>query len=124
MLVRYATDCELDPPPEYVRTGLHTRGGGHAGYRAAAADLRDAWEQMAITPLEILDAGDRAVVLGRVHIRARASGVEWDSEIGVAYRLKRGLVARESPRFDWNEALRAAGIPPEAAETPRSHATS
>jgi hypothetical protein len=65
---------------------------------------------MDITPVEIFEAGDRAVILGHVHIRARGSGVEWDSQIGVAYWLEDGLVVRECPFFDWEEALRAAGI--------------
>jgi ketosteroid isomerase-like protein len=111
MLVRYAPDCQFEPPPEYVRAGMRSAYSGHVGAREQAADLRESWERMDITPLEIVDAGDRLVVLGHVHIRARGSRVELDSQIGVAYWVRRGLIVRECPFFDWDEALRAAGIP-------------
>jgi hypothetical protein len=111
ILVRYAPDCQFEPPPEYVSAGLRSAYRGHAGAREQAADLREAWERMDITPIEIVDAGDRFVILGHVHIRARGSGVELDSEIGVANWLEQGLVARECPFFAWDEALRAASIP-------------
>ena len=110
MLVRYASNCQFEPPPEFVEAGLRSAYNGHAGAREQAADLRDAWERMDITPRELLDAGDQAVILGDVHIRARGSGVEWDSQIGVAYWFKAGLVVRERPFFSWDGALRAAGI--------------
>ena len=111
MLVRYAPDCLFESPPEYVSAGMRGAYYGHAGAREQAADLRESWEQMDITPLEIVDAGERFVILGHVHIRGRGSGAEWDSEIGVAYWLEQGLVVRQCPFFDWDEALRAAGIP-------------
>jgi ketosteroid isomerase-like protein len=126
MLVRYARDCQFEPPAEYVEAGMRRAYSGHAGAREQAVDLRDSWEQMDITPLEIVDAGDRWVVLGHVHIRGSRSGVEVSSEIGVAYWVERGLVVRECPFFDWAEALRAAGIaaaPAGAGPTHRPTAT-
>jgi ketosteroid isomerase-like protein len=110
MLVRYAPDCQFEPPAEYVSAGMRNAYRGHAGAREQAADLRESWERMDITPCEIVDAGDRFVVLGQVHIRARRSRAEWDSEIGVAYWVERGLIVRECPFFDWDQALRAADI--------------
>jgi hypothetical protein len=111
MLVRFAPDCRFESPPAYVDAGLRSVYLGHAGAREQAADLREAWERMDIVPLEIVDAGNRFLILGHVHIRARGSGVELDSQIGVAYWVERGSCVRHSPFFDWDEALRAAGIP-------------
>jgi hypothetical protein len=111
MLVRFAPNCQFESPSEYVSAGMRDSYSGHAGAREQAAELHDSWEQMDITPLELIDVGDRFVLLGRVHIRARGSGVELDSQLGVAYWIERGLVVRHSPFFDWEEAIRTAGIP-------------
>ena len=110
MLVRYAPDCRFEPPPEFVSVGMQSTYHGHAGAREQAADLRESWERMDITPLEIVDADPRAAVLGHLRLRARGSGVEMDVPFGVAYWIERGLVVRERWFLDWDEALHAAGI--------------
>jgi hypothetical protein len=49
--------------------------------------------------------------LGRVHLRARGSGIEFDSPIGsVVWTGRDGLVARERDFGDWSEALEAVGL--------------
>jgi hypothetical protein len=77
--------------------------------------LRESWEKADTTPLEIVDAGNRLVNLGEVHIRARGSGVELDSPLGQALWIERGLVVRERWFLDWDAALRAADISTTAA---------
>jgi hypothetical protein len=61
-------------------------------------------------PLEIEDAGDRIVFLGRRHIRGRGSGAEVDFRFGEADWVRRGLIVRSCVFYNWDEALRAAGI--------------
>jgi hypothetical protein len=62
-------------------------------------------------PTEIVDAGDRFVILGHIHTHARGSGIELDSPVGQTLWIKRGLVVRNSPFVDWDAALRAANLP-------------
>jgi ketosteroid isomerase-like protein len=110
MLVRYAPDYHFEPQREMVTAGMRSVYRGHAGFREAAADLRDAWERADLTPLELFDAGDVFVVLGHFQPRGGGSGIELDSPFGGVYSVERGLVVRERLFFDWDEALRAAGI--------------
>jgi hypothetical protein len=110
MLVRYAGDYQYGTWSEFVGAGLRSSYRGHAGAREFTADLGDAFERIEITPFEILDAGDRVVVLGRAHVRARASGVELDSPLAQVVWAERGLVVRDSLLSDWDNALRAACI--------------
>jgi ketosteroid isomerase-like protein len=122
MVVRYAPDYEFEPA--FVGTGMRSVYRGHAGFREFAADLREAFEHFDLTPLEIVDAGDRVVFLGRIHTHARGSGVELDSPIGQVIWIERGLNVRDRGFLDWNEALRAAGIPVDLGLAPDADAPS
>jgi hypothetical protein len=114
MLVRYARDYQYETLSEFVAAGLRSSYAGHAGAREFTVDLSEAFDQMDLTPLEVLDAGDRFVVLGRFRARGRGSGVETDSPLGQAFWIERGLVVRDCLFLDWDAALRAAGIPTDA----------
>jgi ketosteroid isomerase-like protein len=109
-LVRFAPDYEYDPPREWLVAGMPNHYRGHAGLRQWAADLHDAWEFVDHTPLELVDVGQVFVFRCRVRLRARASGIEFDSELGQVFWLERGLIVRERDFGDWDEALAAAGI--------------
>jgi hypothetical protein len=110
MLVRYARDCQFEAVSAFNGAGVRASFGGHAGVREWTADVGEAWEQMRMTPLEILDAGGRLVILGRWHTRGRGSGVEQDSRLGQAIWIERGLAVRDCLFLDWDEALEAAGL--------------
>jgi SnoaL-like domain len=120
MLVRYSPDCLFEPPPEFVAAGMRGLYRGHAGAREQEVDLRESFERLDVTPLEIIDGRDRLVVLGRFHVRARGSGVELDSPAAVAYRTQGSLVVGERIFLDWDAALRAAGFLATAAASDRS----
>ena len=109
ILVRYAPECHLEPPHEWTAAGMRSSYRGHAGWREWAADWFEAWERMEMTSLEIVEAANPVVVLGRVHQRARKSGIELDSPYGSVYWTERGLIVRESHFVDLDETLRAAG---------------
>jgi ketosteroid isomerase-like protein len=112
MLVRYAPDCQVEPYRAMVGVGgMRTSYDGHAGLRELAADLREAWERIELIPQEIVDAGNPVVILGDVRLRARGSGVEFESPIGSVLWSERGMATLERDFGDWDEALRAAGIP-------------
>jgi ketosteroid isomerase-like protein len=110
-VVRFAPNYDYDPPAEWLLAGMPSHYRGHAGLRQWAADLHEAWEFLDHTPLELIDAGDMFVFRCHVHLRARASGIEFESQLGQVFWLDRGRIGRERDFTDWDEALRAAGIP-------------
>jgi ketosteroid isomerase-like protein len=111
MLAIYARECQLEMPSEFVELGMRSVYEGHQGIRELSADLREAFEEMARRPQEILDAGDRTVILGRIHTHARSSGVELDSQVGDVVWVEHGLIVRQCVFLDWDAAIRAASIP-------------
>ena len=93
---------------------------GHAGLREWSADLREAWEFLDHTPLEVVDAGDVVAFLCQIRLRARTSGIELDSRLGQVFWIERGLIVRERDFSDWDEALRVVGIPTAAVDGGRA----
>lgn len=110
-LVRFAPDFHYDAPPEWLIAGMPGVYRGHAGLREWSADLRESWEFLDHTPLELVDAGDVFAFHCRIRLRARSSGIELDSHLGQVFWMERGLIARERDFSDWDEALREVGIP-------------
>jgi hypothetical protein len=86
-LVRFATDYHYDPPSEWLLPGMPSVYRGHAGLRNWAADLREAWEFLDHTPLELVDAGGAIAFLCHIRLRARASGIELDTRLGHVFGL-------------------------------------
>jgi hypothetical protein len=112
MFVRFVRDLEYEPPREWQAAGMRSVYRGRAGLREWAVDMRDAWEWVENRPLEIIDAGEVLVFRNHVRLRARGSGIEFDSTFGFVLWIERGLIVRESDFSDWDEALRVAGIAP------------
>jgi hypothetical protein len=105
-LVRFAPDYHYDAPPEWLIAGMPSVYRGHAGLREWSANLRDAWEFLDHTPLELVDGGDVLAFLCKIRLRGRASGIELDSRLGQVFWIERGLVVRERDFSDWDDALR------------------
>jgi ketosteroid isomerase-like protein len=84
---------------------------GHTGLREWFAELREAWEILDHTPLEVVDAGDVIAFLCKIRLRGRTSGIELDSRLGQVFWIEGGLIVRERDFSDWDEALRALGVP-------------
>ena len=109
-LVRFSPDWHYTPPKEWLITGMPDEYRGHAGLRQWAADLREAWEFVDHTPLEVVDAGDVAAFLCKVRLRGRSTGIELDSSLGQVFWVEDGLIVREHDFADWDDALRSLGI--------------
>ncbi len=118
-LVRFAPDYHYEPPNEWLLPGMPSAYEGHAGLRQWAQDLREAWEILDHTPLELVDCGDVLAFLCKVRLRGRRSGIELDSRLGQVFWLERGLIARERDFGDWNQALRLIGAPQEFENSTR-----
>ena len=123
-LVRFSPDWYYDAPREWLIAGMPSVYRGHAGLREWFAELREAWDILDHTPLEVVDAGDVVAFLCQIKLRARASGIELDSRLGQVFWVKRGLIVREHDFSDWDDALRALGIPVETASTNRGQVVS
>jgi ketosteroid isomerase-like protein len=75
--------------------------------------LRENFETMAEFRTEVgevRDLDDKVVVLGSVHTRGHASGVELDSPIGFVASFQAGRVIRLEVFVDPAKALEAAGL--------------
>jgi uncharacterized protein (TIGR02246 family) len=75
--------------------------------------LRDFFETMAEFRTEVgevRDLDDKVVVLGSVHSRGQASGVELDSPIAFVASFQEGRVTRLEVFVDPTKALEAAGL--------------
>lgn len=120
MLVRYASQVEFDFPPGQQTLGLS---GTFRGREAMVAGLREQIEGWGSAELElayVLDLGDRALALGFLHVRGRASGVRLRQELGQLVTAgPEGLTVRDQAWFSWEEALRAAELDPGALVLPR-----
>jgi ketosteroid isomerase-like protein len=86
-----AEELEYVNPSDAVETG--TRHG-----RSALAAPFEAYEEFDITPDRYVPVGaDRVVVIAKVHIRARESGVEIDTHQGYVWTVRDGRAVR----FEW-----------------------
>jgi len=103
----------LDPqiqwvnPPDAVERGTRT---GLDAFTAAADALSDTFEAVSADIDEMLDVGDRVVVLATLHGRGRGSGAEVERRQGYVWTLRDG----KAIRFEWfnspDAAMKAAGI--------------
>ena len=75
------------------------------------ADWPTQWEDFRMDLVEIIDAGDDAVVsVTRHRGRGRESGIEMDFEVFYVHRLRHGRLARLEMFFSREQALEAGGL--------------
>jgi ketosteroid isomerase-like protein len=84
---------------------------GHEGLRAWAAASEAAFEELRVTPEEFRDLGDRVLMLGRVVVRGRGSGVPVESQVAFLTTVRGGRIVHAKGFLDWDQALEAAGLP-------------
>jgi ketosteroid isomerase-like protein len=84
---------------------------GHSGYRAYVSAAAEVWgTETRFEPTELIDLGDRVVVLADAPLRAQASGVPLTLKFAYVTTLKDGRVIRQQEFHDHAEALEAAGL--------------
>ena len=118
MLVLYATDVvtELDPDLEVV--GLAGPFRGHEGRLEWERAFQEEWQRWEALPTTVLDLGDRQVVLGKLRLAGKVSGLELEREVAQVLTPRDGLVAHERIFMAWDKGLRAAGLDPDAIVLP------
>jgi ketosteroid isomerase-like protein len=67
---------------------------GIEGARRWFADMDEVWEQFRFESAELIDAGDRVVVIGRLVGKGKASGIEVEQPIAVVWTVRDGRIVR------------------------------
>jgi ketosteroid isomerase-like protein len=83
---------------------------GHAGYREAWQKLLEAFEDLTWEPQEVIDLGDRLILVNRWSAHGAGSGVPVSQLMFHLYTFRRGLVVKQEDFADRGEALQAAGL--------------
>ena len=84
---------------------------GKAALRAYIQDWIDTFHEFRIEPVELIELDDdRVVAVMRFGGRAKLSGVETDSTLGVIFTIRHGMIARGREYATREEALEAAGL--------------
>jgi ketosteroid isomerase-like protein len=104
-----APDFEYVSPPDAMEPGIRR---GEEGLRHVLQTLDDTYAERRFDVERILEAGERVVVLGRITMQGRSSGVALQGEGAQIWTLRDGLVARIEWYLTQDEALRAAGLEP------------
>jgi ketosteroid isomerase-like protein len=107
---------EIDPEVLHRDVVLHSRltnatYHGHDGVRRWMAEVDGQFEEWHSSIDEFRDAADeRLLVLGTIHLRGRASGVEFDQPMGWVATFAGNQVTELSLIPDHTQALEAAGL--------------
>jgi ketosteroid isomerase-like protein len=70
----------------------------------------EAWDERRLEPQELIDAGDKIVVLLREYRRGRASGVELVNDTAAVFVVRDGRIVRGQGYMDPAKALEAVGV--------------
>jgi hypothetical protein len=110
--IGFPPELEYYPYREFVEAGLaepcyH----GPAGYRTYIEGTYEVWgADVRLEPTELIDLGDRIVMLADMPMRAQASGVPLGETYACVSTLKDGRVIRQRDFLDQAEALGTVGL--------------
>jgi ketosteroid isomerase-like protein len=100
----------LDPAIEHdQRAGLFLDGVfyGPEGVRAALEEIHADWDDLRLDPEELVELGDRYLVMLRMRARVRDSEAELDAQIAHIWEFRDGRAVRWGVFGDRAEALRS-----------------
>jgi ketosteroid isomerase-like protein len=106
----FAPDVEMDFTVRVFNPKVYV---GYDGLREFRAEAAEVWEELVITTEELIEHGDRVLVLSHVHARGRGSGIEIDTHGAGIWTVKDGrlwryrLLRSEASRDDAIAALSA-----------------
>ncbi len=97
VVIAFHPELEYLPADEVVDLGLSDRCyHGHSGYRTYVSATNEVWgTDTRFEPTELIDLGDRLVVLAQAPMRAQASGVPLTLEFAYVMTVKDGLAIRQ-----------------------------
>jgi len=104
-------DHEYYPARGWAEAGLEPRYRGPEGYREFVSNWSEVFgADLRLEPAELIDLGDRLVILGELPVRGQASGVRVTEKFAYVLTLKDGLAIRHEEYLDHAEALKAVGL--------------
>ena len=84
---------------------------GLEGYRRYVAATNEVWGgEVYLDPVELIDLGDRLVMLANAPMRAQISGVRLTEAFALVMTVREGRISRIQEYYDHAEALAAAGV--------------
>jgi ketosteroid isomerase-like protein len=98
---------------------------GPDGYRAYITDTYEVWgTEVRLYPTELIDIGDRLVLLAEMPMRAQASGIPLAQTYATVATIKDGAIISQRDFLNQAEALESVGLAPlpsdRLRETPRA----
>jgi ketosteroid isomerase-like protein len=109
-LMLYHPDVESTFPPELEALGAGSGTRGREERLRFQADWNAEWNGWRLELNEVIDCGDRVLLLGRVGGRGLKSGAVVDTPGAFLFTISEGRARREQLFFDHGEALKAAGL--------------
>jgi ketosteroid isomerase-like protein len=104
-------DFEYYPPSEFVEAGFFEPCyRGPAAFREYVSAFSDVFGDVRMEPVELIDLGDRIVLLGDLPMRGHTSGIPFTGKMATVSVLKDGRAIRVHAYFDHAEALEAVGL--------------
>jgi ketosteroid isomerase-like protein len=99
------------PDVEFLPLRAATEGAyrGHGGIKRFVADTQQVFEKFEFR-YDLLDLGERVLVWGQVHVRARQSGIETDIPMGGIFEFRDGKIVRWEDFGSKDRALEAMGL--------------
>jgi ketosteroid isomerase-like protein len=82
---------------------------GIAGIKKFVADTEQVFEKFDFR-YDLLDLGERVLVWGQLHVRARQSGMETEFPMGGVFEFRDGKIVRWGDFGSKEKALEAAGL--------------
>jgi ketosteroid isomerase-like protein len=112
VLIGFHPECEYRPGRDWVEGGLvEPCYRGPQGYREYVATVDEVWGgENYLMPVELIDLGERIVMLADGSMRAQASGVSLAQVFALVSTMKDGRVIRHQEYYDHAEALEAVGL--------------
>ena len=113
-LVFFHPDFEYVSPRQLIGLGFEPVYRGREARIAVGRKWNAEWGEFHFLPEELIDAGDRALVIGRMKGSGSSSGLAVDNDWADLFWFSAGRVIREQPFLDRAEALEAAGLSEQA----------
>jgi hypothetical protein len=114
VLLAHHANCEYHGPPDQGELGTLELPGtsrGHQGYREFEAEWRSAWDAYWIVPQELIDLGDRYLIIVQMAGHARGSTLTVTQPAAILEELDdRGMIIREQRFTDPAQALNMLGL--------------
>jgi ketosteroid isomerase-like protein len=102
-----AEDFEWSPSMSAIESEVFI---GHDGARRYFDALGAAWDRFEVVPARFRERAELVLMLGRLEGCGKASGATVDSELGMAFELREGAIARIRGFLGHDEALAVTGV--------------